>query len=287
MIWLAFAILTAFFESLKDVISKHSLKVVDEYVVAFLSQAFAVVFLLPVLWVVGIPEIQPDYWRALAIGGSINVVSFLLYIKAIKLADLSLTVPLVTLTPLFLLVTSPIIAHEFPNGADAIGVFCIVIGSYVLNLREKHKGYFAPLRALFVNKGSRLMLVVAALWSITAAFDKVGVMSSSPFFWCVSLFSFIALGMLPIALLRSRTPIAKITPHLPKLASIGLMFAIAVGSQMVAVGMTAVTQVIAVKRMSALISVILGHFLFKEDGIRERLLGAAIMVSGVVIMTVF
>ena len=54
---------------------------------------------------------------------------------------------------------------------------------------------------------------------------------------------------------------------------------------MLALTMAPVAQVIAVKRMSTLISVGFGHFFFGEKGMRSRLLGAGIMVSGVVIMS--
>ena len=60
--------------------------------------------------------------------------------------------------------------------------------------------------------------------------------------------------------------------------------AIAITFQMLALPMAPVAQVIAVKRMSALLSVLFGHFFFREKGFKSRLAGAAIMVSGVVIM---
>lgn len=287
MIWLVFAILTAFFESLKDVSSKHSLRSLDAYIVAWVANIFAVVFLIPLLLLAGIPKIDPQFWIALLIGGSLNVVSFTLYIRAIQIADLSLTVPLVTLTPLFLLFTSPLIVHENPTIADAIGILLIVIGSYVLNLRERKNGYFAPLRALIRNKGSRFMLMVAFIWSITSNFDKVGVVHSSPLLWSTALYSYLAVGMFPIAVFNSRRKFNQILPNLKPLMVIGLFHAIAITFQMIAVTYTLVTQVIAIKRMSALISVLFGHFLFHERGLQERLIGAAIMVSGVIVMTLF
>ncbi len=287
MIWLVFAILTAFFESLKDVSSKRSLRNLDVYIVAWSANIFAVVFLIPLLLLAGIPKIDSQFWIALFIGGSLNVVSFTLYIRAIQIADLSLTVPLVTLTPLFLLFTSPLIVHENPTVADAIGILLIVIGSYVLNLRERQNGYFAPLKVLFRNKGSRFMLMVAFLWSITSNFDKVGVVHSSPLFWSTSLYAYLGVGMFPIALFNSRNKFNQILPNLKPLALIGLFHAIAITFQMIAVTYTLVTQVIAVKRMSALISVLFGHFMFHEKGLQERLSGAAIMVLGVIVMTLF
>ncbi|MCX5962687.1 MAG: EamA family transporter [Cyanobacteria bacterium] len=286
MTWLGLAILTAFFESLKDVFSKKSLNFLDEYVVASAGMAIAAISLLPVLAFVGIPTLGPNFWMALAIGGSLNVVAYTLYVKAIRLADLSLMSPLSTLTPLFLLITSPLIVQEVPTAWDAVGVFLIVLGSYVLNLNASADGFFGPLRSIFRNKGTRMMVVVAFIWSITSTFDKVGVLNSSPIFWAIVLFGSIALGILPLIILKSKNPIQGIRSHWRLLLAAGVANGIGVGCQMVAVGMVAVTQVIAVKRMSALISVGFGYFVFGEKGIRERLLGSGIMVTGVVVMTI-
>jgi drug/metabolite transporter (DMT)-like permease len=287
MIWLAFAILTAFFESLKDVLSKHSLNKLDTYVVAWASMLFTALLLLPVLWIVHIPPLGPQFWLALLGGGSLNVVAFTLYIKAIKVSDLSLTVPMVTLTPLFLLVTSPWILRESASLADVIGICLIVAGSYVLNLKARSAGYFAPVRALFREPGTRFMFLVALLWSFTSTFDKIGVQNSSPIFWAFALFTFLAVGMLPIALYKSRPHLHQIGDNLGILSAIGLCTATAVAFQMWAVNLTLLTNVIAIKRTSALMSVYLGHLIFKEKGLQERLLGAAVMVVGVIIMTLW
>ena len=112
MTWLIFGILTAFFEAVKDVFGKQNLKKSDEYVVAWALSFFSVIFLLPWVLYTGIPPLNSQFWLALLIGGSINAVTALLYIKALKLSDLSLTVPLLALTPLFMLVTSPLIVGE-------------------------------------------------------------------------------------------------------------------------------------------------------------------------------
>jgi drug/metabolite transporter (DMT)-like permease len=329
--WLFLASLTAFFEACKDATGKQSLKTLDEYSVLFGFMAVGVVMLCPVLWLSGgIPPLQPNFWWALLIGGSLNILAFTLYVRALKIADMSLTVPLVTLTPLFLLATSPLIVQEWPTWADGVGVVLLVIGSYALNLQAPAMGsppvlpselssglssglsselssglllptsplstpispvssfssyanVFSPLLAMARNPGSRLMLCVAFIWSITSNFDKIGVINSSPLFWAFSLFAVIAAGMVPFVFRRGRG----LKPLLAQWQLMGVtggFNAIAVTFQMWALTMAPVAQVIAVKRMSALLSVLFGHFFFGEKGLRSRLIGAAIMVSGVVIM---
>ena len=286
--WLFFASLTALFEACKDATGKQSLKTLDEYSVLFSFMAVGVVLLLPVLLITGVPPLRPGYWLAAVVGGGLNILAFTLYIRALKLSDLSLTVPLVMLTPLFLLATSPLIVQEWPTRLDAIGVVLLVVGSYVLNIQPSQgnptANFWQPLLAMARNPGSRLMLGVAFIWSITSNFDKVGVVNSSPLCWAVTLFTVIAGGMLPFVLYRGG--FASLLGQWKLLAITGGFNALAIALQMLALTLAPVAQVIAVKRMSTLLSVLFGHFFFGEKGLRSRLLGAAIMVSGVVIMSI-
>ena len=290
MTWLILSILTAFFESLKDVFSKKSLKTLDSSLVACVTMSIAALVLLPSLLITGVPTLGPDFWTAIFVGGTLNVVAYSLYVKAIQISDLSLITPLSALTPLFLLVTSPLIVQEVPTIWDGVGVFLVVMGSYVLNLRSDSADYFAPLKAMVMNKGSRMMIMVAFIWSITSTFDKIGVKNSSPIFWAIVLFGYIALGILPMLLFGNRATqrvsLLDIRKHWKLLLVAGIANGIAVGSQMIAVGIAPVTQVIAVKRLSSLFSVGFGVWIFGEKGWRERLLGAVIMVTGVMVMAI-
>ena len=54
---------------------------------------------------------------------------------------------------------------------------------------------------------------------------------------------------------------------------------------MMAINLTLVAYVIAIKRTSAIMSSLFGFWLFKEKGIKERLLGVVLMVLGVILIT--
>ncbi|MGD1952099.1 MAG: EamA family transporter [Leptolyngbyaceae cyanobacterium] len=297
MLWLALASGTAFCEALKDATGKQALKSLDEYSVLLgFTSTGALLMAILMLATEGLPTLGPDFGLALLVGGGLNILAFTLYTRAIKIADLSLTVPLVTLTPLFLLVTSPIIVDEWPTGLDALGVLFLIVGSYMLNLKPREGFTLAPLQALMANPGSRMMLGVAFLWSITSNFDKVGTLNSSSLFWGMSLFGMIAIGMVPFVMQRAwqkgggsvidglQTDKSAARSQAPFVVLAGIFNALGVSLQFVALTMAPVAQVIAVKRMSTLISVVFGYILFGETGLRERFLGAAVMVSGVAIM---
>lgn len=278
------ALLTAFTTSLLDVLSKKTLRTINEYVVAFSVRFYTLFFLLPFFFFQEIPAINNMFWLALLISGLLNLVTSILYLKALKASDLSLSVPLVTFTPFFLLITSPFLVGEIPTVLGMVGVFCIVMGSYVLNLRQKKAHLLAPFRALLKEKGPRLMLCVAFLWSITSNFDKIGVQNSSPIFWSFMVNLFIVLLLFPYMILKMREEFKVFSFEWKKLVPFGALNASAAFFQFTAVSLTLVTYVISVKRLSVVFSVFWGYLLFKEQGIKERLLGSLMMVTGVVLI---
>ena len=284
MFWFPLAFLTALFASLKDVFSKKNLKDIDEYVVSWSLRFFALPFLVLPLFFVKMPSLGNRFWMALFIGGSLNVIATILYMKAIKYSDLSIAVPMVTFTPLFLLMTSPLILGEFPNLLGLIGVILIVLGSYTLNIKRRHEGYFVPFKALLREKGPKLMLLVAFIWSITSNFDKIGVQNSSPIFWPIGVNIFMTLVMFPIMLYKSPASLGQISTSYKSLFPIGLFSALSLIFQMAAINLTLVAYVISVKRTSAIMSVLFGYLIFKERGIKERLIGVTIMIIGVLLI---
>ncbi|MBU8893276.1 MAG: EamA family transporter [Bacteroidales bacterium] len=287
MSWIFFAVLTAVFRSLTDVAGKFGLKKIDEYIVAWALNFFALPLLIPVLFFIEIPDITPGFWLAILVSGTLNIATAILYLKAIKLADLSLITPLSTFTPLFLLITSPVIVGEFPGIFGLIGIFLIVFGSYILNIKEKKNGLLAPFKALIGNKGAQLMLLVAFIWSITSNFDKIGLQNSSPVFYGIAVNIFITIGITPLVFFKSKKNIKQIPKNLKSLIPVGIFHGLMIIFHMIALSMTLVAYLISIKRTSAIISVLFGVVIFKEKGLKERILGAIIMIIGVLCITLF
>jgi uncharacterized membrane protein len=280
-----YALLSALFESLKDVSSKIGLKDMDEYLVTWAFGFFALPFLaLPFIFI-SIPLLGSQYWIALLADGALNVIATILQLKAIKKSDLSLTIPLLAFTPLFLLIMSPIILGQFPTMLGVIGVILIVIGSYVLNIKRRNGGYLAPFKAMLGQRGPRLMLYAAFLLSITSSIDKIGVLNSSPLFWAVSVHSFTSITLAPVIIREINHHLKLTNPDIRLLFAVGLFSALAIVTQYIAITTLLVPYVIAIKRTSTIMSVLFGYLIFKERGIKGRLLGAAIMVLGVILIT--
>lgn len=236
---------------------------------------------LPLLLLEGIPEVRPAFWSSLVLSGLLLCATNVLYVQALRASDLSLTAPLLTFTPLFMLVTSPLMLGEFPGPGGLMGMLLIVAGSYVLNLQAVRRGIFAPFLALASQPGSRCMLGVAFLWSVTANYDKIGIQASSVALWLAALNGFVTLGLAGPALWRSRGRIRLGRREAAKMVAAGGIEALSQILQMTALTMTLAPYVISVKRFSAVTGVLLAWLILKERGVAGRLAGAAIMAAGV------
>lgn len=282
--WLALAFFTAFVTSLQDVVAKTLSKRVSPYVTAWAWMFFSV----PVFGLVLIGQkpvvVGPGFWPALVGTTVVLTLSSVLMFKAIGSADLSQSVPLLSLTPLFLLVTSPIIVGEKPHPMGILGVVLIVVGSYRLFLDPSRGGFWAPFRTLLRERGSRYMLIVAFLASIGGNLDKVGVINSSPAAWGLAVHSAASATLGMIMLFKIPDAGEQICRHWRRLALLGTLLGVMMITQMIAILMTQVPYLIAIKRTSVIMSSLWGFWFFKEKAAGRRLWAVLLMVAGVFVI---
>ena len=285
--WFFLALVTAFFTSLQDVCGIKIVHKADVYVIVWGWVFFCLPFLYAYLFVDGMSPIGPSFGKALAVSTVILIIASILYMKAIKYSDLSITMPMLAFTPLLLLITSPMILGEFPGMLGILGVIFIVGGSYVLHFQDRRLGLLEPFKRLYRERGPRYMLLVAILYSVGANIDKIGVVNSSPIMWAAILNSVLAIAFGIIMFRRSKHVLRQIKSVWIFLVLIGFFNAVSAIAQMTAIKMTLVPYLIAVKRVSVVMSSLFGFYLFKEKGVRERLIGVVLMVLGAILILIF
>lgn len=282
--WFLFAGLNPFSEAFRNLFSKKaSINGVDSLMISWFNNIIPILIFLPVLFLIEL-KFNTQFFIALSFTGSINVVASILYMKAISKGDISIVVPMLSFTPLFLLVTSPFLIGEFPKFWGVAGMILIVVGSYLLNVNLKSKNIFAPFKALLQNKGTRYMLIVAVLWAVSANFDKLSIQYSSVFQHIFFVNVFVFLGITVVVTIMKRFNISEIRKDKKNLIIMSLFTTTTYICQMTALSLTLVAYVISLKRISGLISVFIGHFVLNEPNMRERLLGAFLMFLGVLLI---
>ena len=110
----------------------------------------------------------------------ISLFSALLFLKAIKQSDLSLTIPLLSLSPLFSSFFSFFFLNEKLSYFQYIGVFLIIFGTLVLYSKKITLGeILKSFKVLAINNSAKLMIVVSLIWSLTPVLDKLCLEHSS------------------------------------------------------------------------------------------------------------
>jgi uncharacterized membrane protein len=286
MLGFILALATALSEASKDIFSKLNLRYVDEYMASFSMYLVITALLAPVILVIGVPQISSRFLLVLFSTSVIQLAVILLYMKAIKRSELSLTVPLITLSPLFMLISSPLLIGEFPSTWGLLGIILIVSGTYMLYMDGSNKGILAPFRNLIHQQGSRYMLIVAFLWSITANFDKIGVEETSPIFWIFSKDLLILLYLLPIVYYKSENALSQLKGRLWPLASVGVFRTASSLAQMFAIQYILVAYVIAIKRSSTLFIFLYAYFFLNEKkAFKTRLAAILTIFLGLLLIT--
>jgi uncharacterized membrane protein len=245
--------------------------------------------LLLLLPLIKIPELDRMFWIATALALPLEILAIVLYIKAIRISDLSLVLPFLSLTPVFLIFFSWIILGEKVSTEGTIGIILVATGGYTLQASSILKGPLEPLRALFRNKGVLYMIAVAFIYSITSSLGKMAILHSSALFFPILYFSLVTLFFSPLVCLNLRRDIYKkvnLRKDIKGAAFAGGLYGLMIITHMIAISISNVAYMIAIKRSSMLMGSIYGFVIFKEKGIKERVFGAFLMLVGILLIIV-
>ncbi|MAH33194.1 hypothetical protein CL615_02270 [archaeon] len=286
MLWALYALLSGFFWATADVFTKK-IHDADNHILILSRFLFAAPMVLLLLFFIPIPDLDINFWLVLIIAIPFEVAAWIFYIKAIRNSHLSLVAPFLTLTPVFLIFTSFVILNELPTIIGFFGILLVVIGTYTLNLREKSKGVLGPVRFIFNEKGCLHMITAAFLFSITSAIGKILVLKSSPLFISAIYLPSVVVPLLIIVIFTSRKSFGQLKSNFNNFFFTGLFFGLMMMTTALALPLAIVPYIISIKRTSSIFGVLYGYFIFKEEYIKERLVGAVIMLVGAGLIILF
>jgi drug/metabolite transporter (DMT)-like permease len=233
------------------------------------------------------PPIGPAFWWTFWLGVPLNGISFFLYMIAIRRSPLSLTVPYLAFTPAFMILTGALFLGEVPRGWGLVGIFIVCVGGYILNIDPRRWHLLSPIQAVFQETGSWLMLIVSFMFGFGAVIGKKGILASSPLFF--NLWFFVAFNICLLATLRLSGKIRFRDFGERPLAGLaaGLFYFFHAVFHCLAIVRVKAAYMIAVKRISVLISVIYGRYVFQERHLFIRFTGAVFMVVGTAVISIF
>lgn len=219
------------------------------------------------------------YWLPAALTFVGSVAATVLMLRALAIADLSVAIPMLSLTPVFSALVGWALLDERPGPSAGLGILLVVAGAFVL--QRPPPG--APRR---IDVGALMMAGVALLWSGTAVLDKVAIQHAPvPVHAALQVAaSALALGGFLAVRGRLREVVPPAGQRVAAVAAV-LVFGVALGSQLVAVSGAPVSLVETVKRAVGLASaVVVGRLVFDEPLTAWRVVGVLMMGAGAVVV---
>jgi drug/metabolite transporter (DMT)-like permease len=247
--------------------------------------AWGTLLYLPVVFFVRRP-LLPDTWLWIGLSSIFEAGYFWAIAQAYRGADLSTVYPLARgVAPVFLLVWSGLILREDLTAWGIAGVALIAVGLYLANL-SRFGAWSEPWRALRAA-GPRWALLAGLFTSLYTAVDKVGIRGVEPLLYTYLALATTTLWLTPLAFIRvgwqglarelraSRwaAPVAGVTT----LAAYALvLYAMQLGTPAGYAG--------AVREVSVVLGAGIGVWVFRESGGPVRVIGAALVAAGVVVI---
>jgi drug/metabolite transporter (DMT)-like permease len=232
-------------------------------------------------------SVGAGYWLPGLTSVAINIVANVWFVMAIKVSPLSLTIPMLSFTPVFTTLLADLMLGEEPGSYQVLGIALVVVGALALNLRPEPGGTFGDLlRRMLHEKGPLLMLGVALLWSLTPPLDKLAMAESGSALHGLVLSAGVALGLGLYLAVRGRLGQVRPAARRPWLVAAALAASAgALALQLVAIRIVLVAIVETVKRgVGNIAAVAVGAVLFKERVVAWQWGAVVVMAAGVALI---
>jgi drug/metabolite transporter (DMT)-like permease len=286
--WLSLTLVCALALAACDAATKKFLNDYSAAQLVVVRLGVSAVLLLPLLVIHFPPAVPLAFWGWVGTALPLEVLAMAMYMVAIRDSPLALTLPYLAFTPVFTVLTGWLLLGESVTGQGFAGIVLVVLGAYGLNIEHARvldwQTWLMPLRAILRERGSRLMLIVALIYSVTSVLGK-GAMQYMP----AASFGpayFALLGAFSLAIFAWREPRAlrRLWKWRPAHLLVGGLMAVMVATHFLALERVQVAYMISVKRTSILFGIVLGAVFFGERGLARNLAAGGLMVAGVALI---
>jgi drug/metabolite transporter (DMT)-like permease len=232
-------------------------------------------------------SLSRTFWFNISVVAILTIASNALLVAAVRLSDLSVLGPVNAYKSIISLIPARIMLHETPGIAGLAGMGLIVAGSYfIVDKNATHPSRNVFVR-FFTERGVQLRFAAMTLSAIEAVYLKEALKASSVgptfAFWAILG---CAVGMFTLLLpgMKLRQEIGRVGRSMPVFLSLAVTTATMQFCTIIVLGGFKVGYALALFQTSTLVSVLLGHRIFKESNVVERLIGSVIMMGGAILI---
>jgi len=276
------ALLCASLLACKDLLSKRVSAHVSSTTSAFASFLFALPFyllLLALLALLGREDFTLSSTFLLLVLCRSLTDTFAEWFKMSSFAhgELSVMVSLQSLSPLFLLLTSPMITGDKISTRGMLGVGLIVVATVLFVANPRGSAKKTEL------KGVIFALAAAFFFSLNTCFDRLAVQHASAAWSAFAMTLLAALFLAPL-FWRARGGLGELRSQVRLFTARGAIEVVFMVSKLWALQYLQAQYVAALQRVSVLVAVINGQVFFDEDRFVVRMCAALLMLLGIVLI---
>jgi drug/metabolite transporter (DMT)-like permease len=249
----------------------------------WLSFALGAVLFAPVgVWSLAAEGVDLARWAGFAAGsGALQVGYFLLLQRGYRVGDVSVVYPLARGTgPLLSVVLAVVLLGERPGWLVVLGAVIVVAGVVTIGMAGGRAASRASRAGVLAGLTVGVVIALYTLWDATAV--TVGGLPVVGLYWG-SLLVQTAL----LAPWAAREPLREIAgAHRAALPIVGILAPLAYILVLLAIQMAPVSVVAPAREISVVLVSLAGWLWFREPHPAQRLVGAAVVLLGVGVLTV-
>ena len=288
MLWMIIILGSGLFFALNHILRKKILEDADVIDMMIFTGSLGFLMMLPFIKFIDFGISSKNLLlimlnAAFAFGGS-----YLLNI-AYKKYEISTVSPLLNISPMFVIVFSYFMLGEVLNSIQLAGVLLILLGGYTVTL-EDIRFFFRP----FTSISKKYFLIVLAtliLWSACPIINKIVLFEVDNFSYLFFFTMFIFFIQIIILVSTNRfCNVAALTIKKWPLLILACLFWITsdfLHLAAIAIPTTMVALAIPIKRLSNLLTVLIGGILFKEKNLLVKFSACAIMLAGLFVIGLY
>ena len=288
MEWFYFALISAISLALADAFAKKYFQDNTAWDLLLIRFMVPGLLLLPLTFLGTYPPLHSNFWLWIAALMPMEMLAMMLYSLAIRDSPLHLTLPYLAFTPVFNVITGNLILGESVATDKLLGILLVVFGAYLLN-SKKHaithpKHLLLPLLSIVTEKGSRLMLITAVIYSLTSVLGKGALQYADPDYFGAFYFAILgSVSAVVVMLVRPRS--YRVLYQKPgKVLAVAVFMSVMVVAHFLAIALVEVAYMITVKRTSLLFGILLGAIMFSEKNLAQHFIAGMFMVIGVAVI---
>lgn len=245
-----------------------------------------------IIYLGGIPAVTTKFYLLLFIASVLDVLAGISLYTAISIAPISLISPISSFNPVFITIIAALTLHEILSPTKLFGILVVVVGAYFLNASDIKGGLFLPFKKLFINHGVQLYLLTNFLWALTAILQKQAIFEThpqtplyAPFIENILVIPLMSLIIL-IKVKDKKKQMIGFKNNWRWFALLAPLGTLAAWAAFTAFSLTSLGLVTSVFKLSVLFTILWGFLFFKEERIKERLLGGVVMILGTLLLVI-